>query len=132
MGYGSKEDEGATRHTVTQRGLGRPGTIICMALTADDRTPLARLLGMVDSNSPHEALAAAKLADKLIRQRTPHGSMQRAEPPQPEAGDDRRRIAAWADGGPPHVAPHWTVATSSASGTRRLRNVAYRIRPDQR
>ena len=64
-----KNDEGTTRHTVTAGWPWPPGTIICMALTADDRTPLTGHLGMVDSNSPHKALAAAKLADMLIRQR---------------------------------------------------------------
>ena len=73
-----------------------PGSIICMALTADDRTPLTGLLGMVDSNSPHKALAAAKLADMLIRQR--HATCfdaVGAKPPKPEPDDDADQFAAW-------------------------------------
>ena len=89
-----RKNEGAMRHTVTQRGPGRPYTIICMALIPDDPTPLARLLGMVGSNSPHEALAAAKLADKLIKQRNATWfDAVGADAPQPEAGDDRRSAA---------------------------------------
>lgn len=38
-------------------------------LSADDRQQLARLLGMCGSNSDNEALAAARLADRLVRSR---------------------------------------------------------------
>ncbi len=39
------------------------------ALTAADRARLAKLLGMIGSSHDGEALAAARLADKLIRDR---------------------------------------------------------------
>jgi hypothetical protein len=70
-------------------------------LSADDR--LASLLGMCGSNSDNEALAAARLADKLIRQH--HDTWfdaVGADAAEPGAGDDRRfaacggwRQAAW-------------------------------------
>jgi hypothetical protein len=63
----------------------------------DSRRPDAAdgLLGMVDSNSLHKTLAAAKLADMLIRQR--HATCfdaVGAEPPKPEPDDDADRFAA--------------------------------------
>ena len=45
-------------------------------------------------NSPREALAAAKLADKLIKQRNAIWfDAVGADAPEPEAGDDRRSAA---------------------------------------
>jgi hypothetical protein len=91
-----RNDEGATRHRATAAWPWPPGTIVCMALPPDDRRPLARLLGMVGSNRPHEALAAAKLADKLIKQRNAtRFDVVGAGAPEPEAdsGDDRRFAA---------------------------------------